>query len=222
MPSILVVSRQKSVTTQISGDVEELGHTTMIANDLDSAADALGYRRPDLVLLDLVECDLSPNSHWRAQLQQMPRDLPVVILLQEHGLKGFDFPPSVVDFILDPYTSAELGARINLALGLRSGSQVGNVIGRAGLQIDLDRYQVQVAGTPVDMTLKEFELLRFLVEHPGRVHTRESLMTQVWGYDYFGGTRTVDVHIRRLRSKLEPHADEYIETVRGVGYRFRD
>ena len=222
MPTILVVSNQDSTLNGISEDIKSLdfGHTQV--PDLTEAAAFMAHRRPDLVIFDLVGLDLSPASSWRAHLQQMPRDVPFIVILQENELKGFDFPPQFADFILDPYNPTELCARINLALGLRSGSQVGNTIGRGSLLIDLDRYQVQVNNTPIEMTLKEFELLRFLLEHPGRVHTRESLMNQVWGYDYFGGTRTVDVHIRRIRAKLEPYADEYIETVRGVGYRFRD
>ncbi len=87
------------------------------------------------------------------------------------------------------------------------------------LRLDLESYRVVVAGRPLDLTYKEFELLRFLAERPGRVFTRPSLLRQVWGYDFYGGTRTVDVHVRRLRSKLGPEHEHLIGTVRGVGYR---
>jgi DNA-binding response OmpR family regulator len=174
------------------------------------------------VLLDLIDRTLGTESDWRKQLRQAPRDVPFVLLIPEDGIRSFDFPSHVRDFILVPFERAELHARLRLALGAAITAQPGNVIERGHLHIDMDRYQVAVAGEPVELTLKEFELLRFLLEHPGKVHTRESLMTRVWGYDYFGGTRTVDVHIRRIRAKLEPYADEYIDTVRGVGYRFRD
>jgi two-component system, OmpR family, alkaline phosphatase synthesis response regulator PhoP len=92
---------------------------------------------------------------------------------------------------------------------------------RAGdLTLDLANYRVAVAGRPVELTFKEYELLRFLVQNPDKVLTREALLKRVWGYDYFGGSRTVDVHIRRLRSKLEDRGHVFIETIRNVGYRF--
>jgi DNA-binding response OmpR family regulator len=87
------------------------------------------------------------------------------------------------------------------------------------LVLDVDSYSVTVAGRPLDLTYKEFELLRFLAEHPGRVFTRPALLREVWGFDFYGGTRTVDVHVRRLRAKLGPEHEGLIETVRGVGYR---
>ncbi len=203
-------------------DVQAAGVDAEAVADTAQALDYVENRRPRLVLLDLLDKTVGPESTWRMDMRQMPRDLPFIVMLPEQELKTFDFPPQVVDFLLVPCGDVELAARLRLALGTRSGSGTGNTLERGALRIDLDRYQVTVAGEPVELTLKEFELLRFLMEHPGRVHTRESLMTQVWGYDYFGGTRTVDVHIRRIRSKLEPHADELVETVRGVGYRFRD
>ena len=88
------------------------------------------------------------------------------------------------------------------------------------ISIDFERYEVHVHGEPIDLTYKEFELLKFLAMHPGKVFTREALLDKVWGYDYYGGTRTVDVHIRRLRSKIETGGAAYIDTVRNVGYKF--
>jgi DNA-binding response OmpR family regulator len=101
----------------------------------------------------------------------------------------------------------------------RAGAGDGTVIRLGVLAIDADTYRVTVAGRPLDLTFKEFELLRFLAQHPGRVFTRPSLLREVWGYDFYGGTRTVDVHVRRLRAKLGPEHEHLIETVRSVGYR---
>ncbi|MBI4340972.1 MAG: winged helix-turn-helix transcriptional regulator [Candidatus Omnitrophica bacterium] len=95
-----------------------------------------------------------------------------------------------------------------------------NGFAHGALVIDFERYEVHVKGEPVDLTYKEFELLKFLATHPGKVFTREALLDKVWGYDYYGGTRTVDVHIRRLRSKIESRGATYIDTVRNVGYKF--
>ena len=101
----------------------------------------------------------------------------------------------------------------------RHGTGEGALIRLGPLALDTDTYRVTAAGRPLDLTFKEFELLRFLASHPGRVYTRPSLLREVWGYDFYGGTRTVDVHVRRLRAKLGPEHEHLVETVRGVGYR---
>jgi len=113
-------------------------------------------------------------------------------------------------------------ARLRLALGRRAGSAADapDEIRCGDLAIDEATYSARLRSRPLDLTFKEFELLKFLAQHPGRVFTRAHLLQEVWGYDYFGGTRTVDVHIRRLRAKLGPEHDALIGTVRNVGYRF--
>jgi two-component system, OmpR family, alkaline phosphatase synthesis response regulator PhoP len=223
MPKVLIISNQIEARQAIAEDIRSFGYDAQDAEDVGHALELIATRFPDVVLLDLLDRTLGPDSVWRANLRRVPRDLPVILLVPEEGLRSFEFPTQTVDFVLVPFGKIELQARLRLALGVHHDVSVGgNQIEIGALRIDLDRYQVLVADQPVELTLKEFELLRFLAEHPGKVHTRESLMAQVWDYDYFGGTRTVDVHIRRIRAKLEPHADEYIDTVRGVGYRFRD
>ena len=101
----------------------------------------------------------------------------------------------------------------------RAGSGDGSVTRLGPLALDTETYRVTASGRPLDLTYKEFELLRFLASNPGRVYTRPALLREVWGYDFYGGTRTVDVHVRRLRAKLGPEHEHLIETVRGVGYR---
>lgn len=122
------------------------------------------------------------------------------------------------DFVLAPLDDEELRVRVLRALA-RSGGEAGGVLRRGGVVIDLERYTVTVDGEVVDLTYKEYELLAFLAGSPGRPFTREALLDRVWGYDYYGGARTVDVHVRRIRSKIESRR-QYIETVRNVGYRF--
>jgi DNA-binding response OmpR family regulator len=123
------------------------------------------------------------------------------------------------DFLLDSAGPAEIDARIRVALAKATFKEADGKIQVAGVVIDEAAYSAKVNGQPMDLTFKEFELLKFLAQHPGRVFTRDQLLSEVWGYDYFGGTRTVDVHIRRLRSKLGD-LDSLIGTVRHVGYRF--
>lgn len=141
---------------------------------------------------------------------------PVLLVLGEGGFAAVTPEWGVTDIVLDTAGPAELEARIRLALATRRGSEPAST---SGLRIDEASYQAKVDGRPVDLTFKEFELLRFLAAHPARVFTREQLLSEVWGYDYFGGTRTVDVHVRRLRAKLGD-LETLIGTVRGVGYRF--
>ena len=116
---------------------------------------------------------------------------------------------------------AELTVRLAM-LRRRAGAGDGAVVLLGSLAIDTETYRVTAEGRPLDLTYKEFELLRFLAQHPGRVYTRPGLLREVWGYDFYGGTRTVDVHVRRLRAKLGPEHEHLIQTVRGVGYRASD
>ncbi|ERG64071.1 hypothetical protein L332_06320 [Agrococcus pavilionensis RW1] len=153
----------------------------------------------------------------KALCRLLDRDAtPVLLVLSEGGFAAVSAEWGVTDIVLDSAGPAELEARIRLAASARTEAKP---IVASGLSIDEASYQARVDGRPVDLTYKEFELLRFLAAHPLRVFTREQLLSEVWGYDYFGGTRTVDVHVRRLRAKLGD-LEGLIGTVRGVGYRF--
>jgi len=123
------------------------------------------------------------------------------------------------DFISPPIESGELRTRVARTLWVRTGTDDGHVLREGPLTIDLERYKVAIDGEAVDLTYKEYELLRFLATNPGKPFTREALLNRVWGYDYYGGSRTVDVHVRRIRAKIE-NQQQFIETVRNVGYRF--
>ena len=125
---------------------------------------------------------------------------------------------AIDDFIMAPVEPEELRVRLARTLWARTGTEDGNLLRRRGLLIDLERYTVSVDGESVDLTYKEYELLRFLATNVGKPFTREALLNRVWGYDYYGGARTVDVHIRRIRAKIE-RREAFIDTVRNVGYR---
>jgi DNA-binding response OmpR family regulator len=145
--------------------------------------------------------------------------VPVMLVLTEGGLPVVTGQWGVTDVILAEAGPAETDARIRLAMERRTDDPAQTKITASGVTIDEASYSAKVHGRPLDLTFKEFELLRFLAQHPARVFTREQLLSEVWGYDYFGGTRTVDVHVRRLRAKLGD-SDSLIGTVRNVGYRF--
>ncbi|MBI2979836.1 MAG: response regulator transcription factor [Chloroflexi bacterium] len=125
------------------------------------------------------------------------------------------------DFLVEPYDITELLCRIKRLLNITADNDNDELIKCGDLTIDLARYEVSVGNRPVMLTFREYELLKFLAQNRGRVFSREALLTRVWDYDYFGGDRTVDVHIRRLRSKIEDSNHAFIETVRNIGYRFK-
>ncbi|MBM6403120.1 response regulator transcription factor [Phycicoccus sp. CSK15P-2] len=147
---------------------------------------------------------------------------PLIVVVTEGGLAGLTAEWGVDDVVLDTAGPAEVEARLRLAVGRRSetGADEGGPITAGSLVIDEATYSVRLRGRLLDLTYKEFELLKYLAQHPGRVFTRSQLLQEVWGYDYFGGTRTVDVHVRRLRAKLGSEHELLIGTVRNVGYRF--
>ena len=147
---------------------------------------------------------------------------PLIVVVTEGGLAGITSDWGVDDVILDTAGPAEVEARLRLAVGrtVEAAVDEGGPITAGALVIDEATYSVRLRGRLLDLTYKEFELLKYLAQHPGRVFTRAQLLQEVWGYDYFGGTRTVDVHVRRLRAKLGTEYEVLIGTVRNVGYRF--
>jgi DNA-binding response OmpR family regulator len=150
---------------------------------------------------------------------------PLIIITTEGGLSAINADWGIADVILDTAGPAEVDARIRIVIGKDAITQLAKnpslkEIRSGDVVIDEDSYTAKIKGRTLDLTFKEFELLKYLAQHPGRVFSRSQLLQEIWGYDYFGGTRTVDVHIRRLRSKLGPEFESVIDTVRNVGYRF--
>ena len=172
----------------------------------------------DLILVD-ARSSLAAAKSLCQILRTMGSSTPLLLVITEGGLAAVSPDWGVDDVILDTAGPAEVDARIRLTAGRLARAEPSNTIRAAGVVIDEASYSAKVHGKPLDLTYKEFELLRFLAAHPSRVFTREQLLSEVWGYDYFGGTRTVDVHVRRLRAKLGDQ-ESLIGTVRNVGYRF--
>jgi DNA-binding response OmpR family regulator len=174
----------------------------------------------DIIVVD-ARHDLASAKSLCKILQATGLSSPLLLVITEGGLAAVSADWGVTDVVLDSAGPAEVDARIRLALGRTAASDQRNDsrISASGVVIDEASYSVKVHDRPLDLTYKEFELLRFLATHPSRVFTREQLLSEVWGYDYFGGTRTVDVHVRRLRAKLGD-MEQVIGTVRNVGYRF--
>jgi DNA-binding response OmpR family regulator len=217
----------------------------MLTNSLGASADvlpALGLLQHDVrilpaevsVLIDAptVDCifvdarrDLPNTKAFTKLITTTGVSTPIVVITTEGGLSAINSDWQIADVILDTAGPAEVDARIRIVIGKDALTQLAKnpslkEIRSGEVVIDEDSYTAKIKGRTLDLTFKEFELLKYLAQHPGRVFSRSQLLQEIWGYDYFGGTRTVDVHIRRLRSKLGPEFESVIDTVRNVGYRF--
>ena len=217
----------------------------MLTNSTGASADvlpALGLLQHDVrilpaeasVLVDapITDCiiidarrDLPTVKSFTKLITTTGVSTPLVIVTTEGGLSAINADWGITDVILDTSGPAEVDARIRIVIGKDAIEQLAKnpslkEIRSGEVVIDEDSYTAKIKGRTLDLTFKEFELLKYLAQHPGRVFSRSQLLQEIWGYDYFGGTRTVDVHIRRLRSKLGPEFESVIDTVRNVGYRF--
>jgi DNA-binding response OmpR family regulator len=172
---------------------------------------------PDAVLVDAGENPGQAFSLCR-DLTARGAGIPVVVLAERGDLERYPWHEVAEDLLFPGAPEAEIRTRLAM-LRRRHGAGDGSVVRLGPLAIDTESYRVSAGGRSLDLTFKEFELLRFLATHPGRVFTRPTLLREVWGYDFYGGTRTVDVHVRRLRAKLGPEHEHLVETVRSVGYR---
>jgi DNA-binding response OmpR family regulator len=175
---------------------------------------------PDLLIIDAtVDLETAEESTRSLSLAWEIGLPPILVVVSQDHVTRFRFELGADDFVASDASTGEISARLD-QLARRSGrGDSPNVIKIGDLTVNPENYQVYVRGRPLDLTYKEFELLKFLAQRPGRVCDRDLLLREVWGYDYYGGTRTVDVHIRRLRAKLGAEHEALIETIRNVGYR---
>lgn len=219
MEILLLVTARGGEPTPVLPALDLLPHAVRTA-----ARDVRGLLAgpsPDVVLVD-ARAELAEARATCRVLRATGLGVPLLAVVTEAGLVTLTADWGLDDLLLTSAGPAEVEARLRLAIGRRTTAAAGaGARIRAGeLTIDPDTYAAKLKGRPLDLTYKEFELLKFLAQHPGRVFTRDQLLREVWGYDYFGGTRTVDVHVRRLRAKLGSEHDSMIGTVRQVGYKF--
>ena len=216
---LILLTNASQPTTEVLPALGLLPHRVSVL-PLDATA-LVDRSLGDVMLID-ARRDLAGVRTFTRVLSAIGVSVPVVGVLTEGGLIAMSVEWAVDDFVLDTVGPTELDARLRLAMERRSASSDARPeqVDIGELTIDESTYVARLAGVALDLTYKEFELLKFLAQHPGRVFTRSHLVQEVWGYDYFGGTRTVDVHVRRLRAKLGPEHEALIGTVRNVGYRF--
>jgi len=226
MTKILVVEDEASFSEALSYVLTKEGFEVVVADTGDGAITAFDKGGADLVLLDLMLPGLSGTEVCK-QLRSRSA-VPIIMLTAKDTEvdKVVGLELGADDYVTKPYSKAELIARIRAVLrrqGDVSNPQEG-VITAGPVRIDVERHQVNSNNELISLPLKEFELLEFLVRNSGRVLTRAQLIDRVWGSDYFGDTKTLDVHVKRLRAKIEsdPANPVYIQTIRGLGYKFEN
>ena len=222
MAKVLLLTNSQGASAEVLPALALLQHTCKVA-PLEASV------LVDTPLMDIVFIDARREFPAAKSLTRLLATTgvgaPIIAITTEGGLSAFTADWGANDVILDTAGPAEVDARIRIAVGahaaqLQSQDPTSSEIRQGDVVIDENSYTAKIKGTSLDLTFKEFELLKYLAQHPGRVFSRSQLLQEIWGYDYFGGTRTVDVHIRRLRSKLGPEFESVIDTVRNVGYRF--
>jgi len=217
---VLVISAS-AAAAQLGADLARCGADVARLPPQSLAEQADDVLLPHVVVLDLREPGAEAAELFEAlNGNRRLRQAPILAVVPEQRLAGFD-RGEIADFIAAPYRESELRVRLLRLAARVDGAPSPNAIRFGELTLDPDNYDVTWRGARVDLTLKEYELLKHLVGRPGRVFTRDQLLSAVWGHDYVGGTRTVDVHIRRLRAKLGDFGETSIDTIRGVGYAFR-
>jgi two-component system response regulator VanR len=216
MLRILVVEDDFDIQELLQNYLENEGYQVILASDGEEALCQFADSQADLVLLDLMLPKL--DGYQVCKAIRAESDVPVIMLTaldsEQHQLRGFDL--SIDDYITKPFSMPLLLRKIEAVLR-RTGYHGLRQIVSSNLTLDLDCYKAYVEDRPVELTQREFELLKALLQHQGKVLTRQMLLNRVWGYDFYGDERIVDTHIKNLRKKLNVHD---IETIRGVGYRF--
>lgn len=222
---ILVVDDEHSIVELLKYNLENSGYEVKEAYDGEEALNMVSQERFDLIILDLMLPKIDGIEVCK-RLKEEYFHIPIIMLTAKSSEadKVLGLNIGADDYITKPFSVKELIARVNALLrriGEMEKQNDREIINIGKLKIDLERHEVEKNGKLLDLTLKEFELLKILVENKGKVLSRNVLLDRVWGYDFYGETRTVDVHIRNLRKKIEDDDKnpQYIETVRGVGYR---
>jgi DNA-binding response OmpR family regulator len=219
---ILLISKDAEKARTLA---KEFGARNFICDHIpfnDTVDEAIADRAPDLVILALENPTSASPIIDIIKERRRERPLPLIALVPREALgKNRDIPFVVDDFVVEPCETEEIALRVEKALKETYVVDSKDLIRNGVLTIDLARREVTLDGKTLTLTFTEYELLVFLAANSGRVFTREALLNKIWGYDYYGGDRTVDVHIRRLRAKIEWGKHPFIETVRGTGYRFR-
>jgi DNA-binding response OmpR family regulator len=221
---VLIVEDDPDIAALLRHTLQKAGYTIDILASGSAVLPHVAAEAPDLVILDLMLPGMD-GLHVCQALRRDPATAAIPILMltargdEEDRVRGLELGAD--DYVTKPFSPKEVAARVAALLRRIARSEAGPVLRYGPLTIDADRHVVEFRGEPVRLTAKEFLLLQYLLQRPGRVLSRDRLLTDVWGYHYTGGTRTVDVHVRRLREKL-PYLEEAIVTIKQFGYKLAD
>jgi DNA-binding response OmpR family regulator len=217
MATLLLLTNDMRSSAEILPALELLPHHVKVAQA--EATALLDAPAADVILLDARRDLVGARSLCRL-IETTGKEAPLLVIANEGGLPALSADWGFDDLLLATAGPAEVDVRLRLAMTPAVAANADPVIRSGNIVIDEAGYSAKLNGVQLDLTYTEFELLKYLAQHPGRVFSRQQLLSDVWGYDYYGGTRTVDVHVRRLRAKLGPEYESVIGTVRNVGYRF--
>jgi two-component system alkaline phosphatase synthesis response regulator PhoP len=220
LPRVFIIANESEQARKLRAELTQRGFDCLIVHHNDEAIEQIVEQSLGVMLLDADEATFDSEAWELIQRIRQERQIPLIALISREKLNGFD--SSIDDFVVKPWEANEVTARIKRILKQKESIDSEDIIRCGDLVIDLAKYEVSLNGKPIMLTFREYQLLKFLASNKGKVFTREALLNKVWGWDYYGGDRTVDVHIRRLRSKIEDPTHTFIETVRNIGYRLRE
>jgi two-component system alkaline phosphatase synthesis response regulator PhoP len=222
LPRVFIIATESEPIRKLRTGLTQRGLDCLIVPNKDGAIEQIAGQSPGLLLLDANEATIGSEIWELAQRTRQERQIPIIALMPREKLNGFDFSTAIDDFVVKPWEANEVTARIKRILRQKGSVDSEDVIRCGDLVIDSAKCEVSLSGKPIILTFKEYQLLKCLANNKGKVFTRDVLLDKVWGWDYYGGDRTVDVHIRRLRSKIEDSTHTFIETVRNIGYKFKE
>jgi DNA-binding response OmpR family regulator len=219
---VFIIANESEQARKLKADLAQRGLDCLIVPNKDGAIEQIAGQSLGVMLLDTDEATIGSEAWEQAQRIRQERQIPLIAIVSREKLNGLDSSTSIDDFVVKPWEANEITARIKRILRQKESIDSEEMLRCGDLVIDLSKYEVSLGGKPIILTFKEYQLLKFLASNKGKVFTRDVLLNKVWGWDYYGGDRTVDVHIRRLRSKIEDPTHTFIETVRNIGYKFRE
>jgi DNA-binding response OmpR family regulator len=219
---VFIIANESDQARKLRTELAQRGFDCLIVPNKDGAIEQIAGQSLGVMLLDTDEATIGSEAWEQAQRIRQERQIPLIAIVSREKLNGLDSSTSIDDFVIKPWEATEVITRIKRILRQKESIESEEMLRCNDLVIDLSKYEVSLGGKPIILTFKEYQLLKFLASNKGKVFTREALLNKVWGWDYYGGDRTVDVHIRRLRSKIEDKEHSFIETIRNIGYKFRE
>jgi DNA-binding response OmpR family regulator len=218
----LIIAKDTTEIRELNSELTRMGFACSVTNNGSNFSNRLTKQAYDVLLVDIDGSSASDQPE--SMLEQLRElritiNLPAIALISGKELSRLDWNLGIDDFVVKPWNISEIVTRAKRVIK-QTKIQGSDLIKHSDLVMDTAKCEVSINGRLIVLTFKEYELLKFLMRHKGKVFTRDALLNEVWGYDYYGGDRTVDVHIRRLRSKIEDADHTFIETVRNIGYKF--